>query len=163
MSQMISSATAEQGQAVQLEVAEAIRSENEILISEGAVVTGTVTGAQEKRRMGRAGKLDFSIDRVRAVDGEWISLRYTVQKERGESHAVRTGIITAGVAAVFWPAAPVMLLLKGKDITVNKGVCFDVFTDTPHILTRSTGSQTANATPRSSGPVSPTAPASMVR
>jgi hypothetical protein len=72
-----------------------------------------------------------------------------IKKKRGESHAVRTGIITAGVAAIFWPAAPVMLLMKGKDITVNRGVCFDVFTDTPHKLTVSTGSQSANATPGS--------------
>ena len=84
--------------------------------------------------MGRAGKLDFSIDRVKAADEQWIPLRYSVTKKSGESHVVRTGIITAGVAAVFWPAAPVMLLMKGKDITINKGVTFDVFTDVDHIL-----------------------------
>ena len=33
---------------------------------------------------------------------------------------------------VFWPAAPLGLLLKGKDITVNQGVVFDVFTDVNH-------------------------------
>jgi hypothetical protein len=130
--QVISSATIEQGQEVQFEVAEAIKINNVPLIPEGSVVTGTITEAHEKRRMGRAGKLDFSIDRVRAVDGEWIPLRYTLQKKSGSSHAVRSGILTAGIAAVFWPAAPVMLLMKGKDVTINKGVTFDVFTDTAH-------------------------------
>src|ERR1700721_4522877 len=70
-SQMISSATAEQGQEVQFEVAEAIEVDSTVLIPEGAMVTGTVTEAHEKRRLGRGGKLDFSIDRVRAADGKW--------------------------------------------------------------------------------------------
>ena len=84
--------------------------------------------------MGRAGHLDFSIDRVRAMDGQWIPLRYTLNKKNGESHAVRTGVITAGVAVVFWPAAPVFLLMKGKDTTINKGVIFDAFTDENHAI-----------------------------
>jgi hypothetical protein len=134
LDQQISSATADEGQMVELTVAEAVKVDNTVVIPEGSRVTGTITEAMAKRRMGRAGKLDFSIDRVRALDNEWIPLRYTLNKKAGESHAVRTGIITAGVAVVFWPAAPVMLLMHGKDITINKGVTFDVFTDTQHEL-----------------------------
>lgn len=137
LDQSISSASADEGQIVELSVAEAIKVAEQIVIPEGARVTGTVTQAQERRRMGRAGKLDFSIDRVRAVDGEWVPLRYTLNKKNGESHAVRTGVITAGVAVVFWPAAPVVLLMKGKDTTINKGVTFDAFTDQNHALTNS--------------------------
>ncbi len=66
---------------------------------------------------------------MKTVDNQWIPLRYTVTKKSGESHAVSTGILTAGAAVVFWPAAPVFLLRKGHDITINKGVAFDVFTD----------------------------------
>lgn len=84
--------------------------------------------------MGRAGKLDFSIDRVRAVDGEWVPLRYTVNKQSGSSHAVSTGVMTAGAAILFWPAAPAFLLIKGKDVTLNKGMVFDTFTDQDHAL-----------------------------
>jgi hypothetical protein len=134
LDQQISSATADEGQTVELTVTEAIKLDDQVVIPEGARVSGTITEAMAKRRMGRAGKLDFSIDRVRAVDGEWVPLRYTLNKKSGESHAVRTGVITAGVAVVFWPAAPVMLLMHGKDITINKGVTFDVFTDSSHQL-----------------------------
>src|SRR5262245_32768421 len=74
LEQMISSATAEQGQIIELLVAESVKVDDVIVIPEGARATGTVTEAHEKRRMGRAGKLDFSIDRVRAADGEWIPL-----------------------------------------------------------------------------------------
>jgi hypothetical protein len=132
LDQTISSATAEEGQTVELSVTEPVRVGETVVIPEGSRVTGTVTQAQEKRRMGRAGHLDFSLDRVRAIDGQWIPLRYTLNKKSGDSHAVRTGVITAGVAVVFWPAAPVFLLMKGKDTTINKGVIFDAFTDENH-------------------------------
>jgi hypothetical protein len=68
------------------------------------------------------------------ADGEWVPIRYSIQRKSGGSHAVRTGIITAGVAAVFWPAAPVMLLMKGKDVVLNKGITFEIFTDNNHEL-----------------------------
>jgi len=134
LDQNISSATAEEGQTVELSVADAVKAGEAVVIAEGARVTGAVTQAHEKRRLGRAGKLDFSIDRVRTVDNQWIPLRYTVTKKSGQSHAVSTGILTAGVAAVFWPAAPVMLLRKGQDININRGVAFDVYTDTNHAV-----------------------------
>jgi hypothetical protein len=134
LDQTISSATAEQGQGVELSTTEAVKIGDQVVIPDGARVTGTVTMAQEKRHMGRAGKLDFSIDRVRAVDGEWIPIRYTVNKRSGGSHAVSTGVLTAGAAVLFWPAAPAFLLIKGKDVTINKGVVFDAFTDSDHVV-----------------------------
>jgi PEGA domain len=134
LDQMLSSGTADQGQTVELSVTEPVKIDGQVVIPEGSRVTGTVTEAQEKRHMGRAGKLDFSIDRVRAADGEWIPLRYTVTKKSGGSHAVSTGVLTAGAAVLFWPAAPAFLLIKGKDVTLNKGMVFDTFTDQDHTI-----------------------------
>ncbi len=134
LDQTITSATADEGQTVELSVTENVKVGDAVVFPQGSRVTGTITIAQEKRRMGRAGKLDFSVDRVRAVDGEWVPLRYTLNKKTGDSHAVRTGIVTAGVAVVFWPAAPFMLLMKGKDVTINKGVTLDVFTDSDYLV-----------------------------
>ncbi len=154
LDQSISSATGEQGQPVELSVTEAVSVGDQVVIPDGARVTGTITEAQEKRHMGRAGKLDFSIDRVRSVDGEWIPLRYTVNKRSGASHAVSTGVLTAGAAVLFWPAAPAFLLMKGKDVTLNKGMVFDTFTDQDHVL---------KATQIPSGPIGiPAAAASVV-
>jgi hypothetical protein len=92
--------------------------------------------------------LDFSIDRVKTVDNQWVPLRYTVTKKSGQSHAVSTGILTAGTALVFWPAAPVFLLRKGQDININRGVAFEVFTD----------ANLAVAAPAPPVPTSPSAP-----
>jgi len=134
LDQSLSSATADEGQTVELSVSEAIRVDGTMVVAEGARATGTVVTAQEKRRMGRAGKLDFSVDRVRTVAGEWLPVRYTLTKKAGDSKAVSTGVITAGVAVAFWPAAPFVLLRKGKDIDINKGVAFDVFIDGNHTV-----------------------------
>lgn len=142
LEQTITSATAEEGQQVQLSVMENIKVGDTIAIAQGAPAMGTITQALAKRRMGRTGKLDFSIEKVRAVDGEYVPLRYSMNKREGGSHATSTGVMTAGAAVLFWPAAPVFLLRKGKDVTIHKGVVFEVFTDQDHVL-KSTASAAA--------------------
>jgi hypothetical protein len=134
LEQTISSATAEEGQQVQLSVTESVKVKGVVAIPQGAPVIGTIVSAQEKRRMGRTGKLDFSVEKVRLADGEFVPLRYTMQKREGGSKGVSTGIMTAGAAVLFWPAAPFFLLRKGKDVTINKGIVFEVFTDQDHVL-----------------------------
>lgn len=68
------------------------------------------------------------------MDGTSVTLRYNPTKKEGASNAAKTGILTGAAAVVFWPAAPVFLLIKGKDVTVHKGVAVDVFTDQPFVL-----------------------------
>jgi hypothetical protein len=134
LEQTISSATADEGQPVQLASTENVKVGDKIVIAQDATCIGTIVEATAKRRMGRTGKLDFSIDKVRSVDGDFIPLRYTMQKKEGGSHATSTGVMTAGAAVLFWPAAPFFLLRKGKDVTINKGIVLQVFTDSDHVL-----------------------------
>jgi hypothetical protein len=101
--------------------------------------------------MGRSGKLDFSIDKVRTGDGDYIPLRYTMQKKSGESKGLSTGVMTAGAAVLFWPAAPFFLIRKGKDININKGIVLEVFTDAEHVVKSGKG----NAVAQSAAAVSP--------
>lgn len=129
LDQPLTSETAEEGQPVQLGVSEDIRLNDSVVILRDSVVHGTIMQAVPKRRMGRTGKLDFSIDDIVAADGTKIPLRYSPVKKEGGSHSVRTGVITAGVAVLFWPAAPFVLLTKGKESTFAKGMTFEVFTD----------------------------------
>ena len=152
LEQTLSSATADEGQPVQMTVTENVYVGNTVVIPQGAGVVGTIISAVPKRRMGRTGKLDFSIDKVRAVDGQYIPVRYTINKKEGGSHGVRTGVLTAGAAILFWPAAPVFLLMKGKDVTINRGLTVDVFTDQAHALrsvpTSLPGAQISEASPQ---------------
>jgi hypothetical protein len=87
LEQTISSATAEEGQQVQLATTEDIKIGERIVIPQNSMVLGSIVTAQEKRRMGHTGKLDFSIEKVRAADGEFIPLRYTLNQKEGGNHA----------------------------------------------------------------------------
>jgi hypothetical protein len=116
----LSSADAHAGDRVDFEVAEEISVNRIVVIPKDSRASGTVIEAHKKRRMGRAGKLDVAIDSVQLVDGEKVTLR-AVKESQGGSH---TGIMAGGMVAtslIVWPAAPVFLLMHGKDVTIPKG------------------------------------------
>jgi hypothetical protein len=115
----LSSADAHAGDRVDFEVAEEISINRIVVIPKDSPASGTVIEAHKKRRMGRAGKLDVTIDSVQLVDGEKVTLR-AVKESQGGSHA---GIVAGGMVAtslIVWPAAPVFLLMHGKDVTIPK-------------------------------------------
>lgn len=122
----LSSADAKTGQDVAFEVVDDVVVNGYVVISRGAAAKGTVTEAQPKRRMGKAGKLNINIDSVRLNDNEKVALR-AVKDVKGGGHggAVTTGVVLT--ALVFWPAAPLFLLMKGKDITIPKGTALTTF------------------------------------
>jgi PEGA domain-containing protein len=151
MGSTVSSATAHIGDSVDLEVLEEISVNNTVVIQKGATAIATVTMAQSKRSMGRAGKLDINIDYVRLADGEKAALR-AVQNVKGGGH---TGAMTGAMVAtslVFFPAAPLFLFMHGKDITIPKGMEVTAFVngDMPLDLAKfqpmRLGPQTAMAT-----------------
>jgi len=116
----LSSADAQAGDRVDFEVAEEVSVNRIVVIPKDSPASGTVITAHKKRRMGRAGKLDVTINSVQLVDGEKATLR-AVKESQGGSH---TGIMAGGMVAtslIVWPAAPVFLLMHGKDVTIPKG------------------------------------------
>ena len=116
----LSSADAHAGDRVDFEVAQEVSVNRIVVIPKDSPASGTVITAQKKRRMGRAGKLDVSIENVQLADGEKATLR-AVKESQGGSH---TGIMAGGMVAtslIVWPAAPVFLLMHGKDVTIPKG------------------------------------------
>ena len=120
LSRTISSADETVGNQIDLEVVEELQIGNKIVIPKGSVALGTVTDVQAKRRMGRGGKLDVNIDTVRLANGQKAALR-AVKNSKGGGH---TGAMTGAIVAtslILWPAAPLFLLMHGKDITVPKG------------------------------------------
>ena len=116
----LSSADAHAGDRVDFEVAEEISVNRIVVIPKDSPALGTVVEAHKKRRMGRAGKLDVGIESVQLADGEKVTLR-AVKESQGGSHA---GIMAGGMVAtslIVWPAAPVFLLMHGKDVTIPRG------------------------------------------
>ena len=116
----LSSADANAGDRVDFEVAEEVSVNRIVVIPKDSPASGIVITAHKKRLMGRAGKLDVNIDSVQLADGEKATLR-AVKESQGGSH---TGIMAGGMVAtslIVWPAAPVFLLMHGKDVTIPKG------------------------------------------
>ena len=120
LSRNVSSADAHEGDSVDFEVLEDVAANGIVVIPKGSVAIATVTEAQPKRRMGRAGKLEIVLDYVRLGDTEKAAIR-AVKDAKGGSHTVG---MTAGIVAtslIFFPAAPFFLFMHGKDITIPKG------------------------------------------
>ncbi len=126
LSENLSSADAVTGQTVEFEVVDDVIVNGFVVIPRGATAWATVTDAEHKRRMGRAGKLDLNIDKVRLADGEKALLR-AVKDTKGGGH---TGAMVGAMVAtslVVWPAAPLFLLMHGKDVTIPKGTNINAF------------------------------------
>jgi PEGA domain len=126
LAENLTSATAKAGQSVPFEVLDEVDVDGIPVIAKGAQALATVTTAETKKSMGRPGKLDVNIDSVRLIDNEKVALSAT-QNAKGGGH---TGAMTAGIvgtAIVFFPAAPLLLFIHGKDITIPKGTEITAF------------------------------------
>jgi len=146
----ISSADAQVNETVDFEVLEEVKIHDVVVIPRGGTAWGTVTEAQPKRRMGRAGKLNTNIDNVRLTSGEKVALRAIKDVKGGGHQGAITGAIVA-TSIVFFPAAPLFLLVHGKDITIPKGteitayINGDVPLDPKRFATRAAASPEAGA------------------
>jgi len=127
ISRNLSSADASTGETVDFEVLEEIKVGDQIVIPKGSTAWGTVTDAEKKRRMGRAGKLNVNLDAVRLAEGEKVALR-GIKQMNGGGHvgAMTTGIVLTSL--VVWPA-PLFLLMHGKDTTIPKGTEITAYTN----------------------------------
>jgi hypothetical protein len=113
LNRTVSSAATHVGETVDFEVTEPVINQNYVAIPKGAVALGRVTRAEAKRRFGRAGALELSIDSVRLPDGRTIPLRATREKGEGDMSGAR---VAATIAA-----SPILVWVKGKDVTFEKG------------------------------------------
>lgn len=120
LAENLTSATAKAGQQVSFEVLEEVDVQGVPVIAKGAQALATVTTAEPKKSMGRGGKLDVNVDSVRLIDGQKAALSATKNaKGGGHTGAMAAGMV--GTALVFFPAAPLLLFIHGKDITIPKG------------------------------------------
>ncbi len=133
------------GTPVEIEVVETVTSED---LQEGDIVTFTVVnpvkigdatvieaGAPARARVlevdkarfwGRSGKILWAMQDAVAVDGNKVPLRFS-KEARGGGSSGKVGIAVVATAIVFWPAAPVWGLKKGKKAVVPAGQRYQVF------------------------------------
>lgn len=128
LSQTISSADARVGQEIPFEVVEDVKVDDIAVLPKGATAIGTVTEADHKKSMGRAGKLNMSISYARLADQEKAALRAVKDSKGGGHVGAMTGAIVA-TSIVFFPAAPLFLFVHGKDITIPQGTEITAFVE----------------------------------
>jgi hypothetical protein len=128
LSQTISSANTKVGQEVPFEVVEDVSVDGVAVLPKGATAIATVTAAEHKKSMGRAGKLDIAISYARLKDQEKVQLRASQENKGGGHVGAMTGAIVA-TSIVFFPAAPLFLFIHGKDITIPQGTEITAFVE----------------------------------
>ncbi|HEY0320935.1 MAG TPA: PEGA domain-containing protein [Pyrinomonadaceae bacterium] len=132
LNRTISSGTEKLDDKVDFTVVEDVKVGDLVVVPQGATAIGTVTEAKPKGRLGRSGKLNVNIDYVQLATGDKVAL-HSVKGGKGGS---RTGAMTGAMVAtgiLFFPAAPLFLFMKGKNITIAKGteITAYVAADTP--------------------------------
>src|ERR1035437_4332609 len=120
LSQTISSSDARVGQEIPFEVVEEVKVDELAVLPKGATAIATVTEADHKKSMGRAGKLNIAISYARLKDQQKVALRATKDTKGGGHIGAMTGAMVA-TSIVFFPAAPLFLFIHGKDTTIPQG------------------------------------------
>jgi len=128
LSETISSADAKANQEIPFEVVEEVKVDDVVVLPKGATAMGTVTEADHKKSMGRAGKLNIAIKYARLADNEKAALRAVKDSKGGGHVGAMTGAMVA-TAIVFFPAAPLFLFIHGKDITIPQGTEITAFVE----------------------------------
>ena len=106
---------------VSFETAQDVMADGVVVIEEGASAWGKVIQAEPKKSFGRSGKLDFTIDYVKAADGQNLSLRST-REIKGDDSYGKAGVITI-------LGGPLGFLVKGKDVEIDAGTEYTIFVD----------------------------------
>ena len=88
-----------------------------VLVKQGTIVNGTITQSVKRKAAGTKGKLSFSVDFIKAVDGQSVpvNLKYDFAGKSKTAVAVAAGAVVA---------AP-LLLIKGKPAVIQEGTRFN--------------------------------------
>lgn len=117
----VSSASSQVDDPIFFEAVEPVVVEGVTVVEAGAEARGTIILAQSKRSFGRRGKLDLTIDAVRAVDGLNLRLRATKSVKGKEKYG------QAGVVTIL--AGPFGFFVKGKDVEIPGGTEYPIYID----------------------------------
>jgi hypothetical protein len=117
----LSSATTEVDTPIHFELTENVRVAGNVLIPKGSTALGHVVEVEPRRRMGRAGKLNFTVDHVKAPDGSNLRLRASSAR-KGED---KTGTVIIGSVVL----SPLFLIMRGKDVVIPKGTEISAYID----------------------------------
>jgi hypothetical protein len=144
LTQSLGSATNKVDDPVTFEVTEDVKVGDVIAIPKGSTAVGHVVEVEPRRSLGRAGKLNFAIDNVRAPDGNNVRLR-AESTRKGDD---KTRTVIAGTLLL----SPLFLLMRGKDVTIEKGTALTVYVDGDREVSLAVAPANGNAAVVTAGP-----------
>ena len=115
-----------EGDIVTFTVVQPVKIGDATVIEAGAPARARVLEVDKARFWGRSGKILWAMQDAVAVDGNKIPLRFS-KEARGGGSSGKVGVAVVATAIVFWPAAPVWGLKKGKKAVVPAGQRYQVF------------------------------------
>lgn len=131
----LNSAHIEDEESVEFEVIEDVKVDNVVVIARGAKAEGTIIEAQAARRLGRTGRVGVRLDYAFMANGKRAKLRAISARSDG-SRGMQVAENTLIAAQFFFPAAPFLLLQKGKEVTIPKETLVTAFIDGDQPLAR---------------------------
>ncbi len=153
----LSSADCKVNDQVDFEVLDAVALDGVTVIPQGGIAMGRVTESEHKKSMGRAGKLNITIESVKMTNGEKVALRAVKDAKGGGHVGAMTGAIVA-TSIVFFPAAPLFLFIHGKDITIPSGTEITAYVNGDTMFTPLGTSTNAAAQQPALAPIAPPPP-----
>jgi hypothetical protein len=114
------------GDIVDLTVIRPVQVNGVTVIEKGASARARITTAKKAGHWGKAGKLEWTMQDVQAVDGNRLPARFT-KRDTGDSKGGTVATATAITAVVFFPVAPLWGLKKGKPAVMPAGTRYTVF------------------------------------
>jgi len=150
----LSSETNQVDDPVNLEVTEEVKVGDVVALPRGATARGHVVEVEPKKRLGRAGKLNFTVDTVKAPDGSNLRLRASSAR-KGQD---KSGTVIVGTVLL----SGLFLLMHGKDVNIPKGTAFNAYVDGDREITLGGQPAPAHAAPQPTvvAPAQPAAPPS---
>jgi hypothetical protein len=114
------------GDIVDLTVVRPVQVNGVTVIDKGASARARITTAKKAGHWGKAGKLEWTMQDVQAVDGNRLPARFT-KRDTGDSKGGTVATATVVTAVLFFPAAPLWGFKKGKPAVVPAGTRYTVF------------------------------------
>jgi hypothetical protein len=128
LTEALSSESSKVGDPVQLEALEDVSVNGQVVIRRNAPAHATISQAQRKRHLGRAGLLAVAVQYVNGVDGSHIQVSGE-RLQKGNSGAARIGlgmgVATASVVGI--PALPFLLLIHGHETAIPMGTTVETY------------------------------------
>jgi len=114
------------GDIVDLTVTRPVQVGGVTIIEKGASARARITTAKKAGHWGKAGKLEWTMQDVQAVDSNRLPARFT-KRDTGDSKGGTVATATVVTAVLFFPAAPLWGFKKGKPAVMPAGTRYTVF------------------------------------